>query len=121
MRRKFAVIVWAVMLLLLVQGMAFASYYNEGHYGLTEDDAYIIDSVADMVEFRDRVNSGSEPGGLYYRLARDLNLTQYTEWDSIGRYTDVAFTGHFDGGGYTLKVDIEGGGYILCAVRSDKD
>ena len=28
---------------------SWAGYYDEGHFGLTEDDAYVIDSIADNV------------------------------------------------------------------------
>lgn len=81
------------------------SYYNEGHSGSSEADAYIIDSVTDMVEFRDRVNNGQEGEGLYYRLANDLDLEQYEEWSPIGRKYGT-FTGHFDGNGKTIKVNL---------------
>ena len=82
------------------------SYYNEGHSGSSEADAYIIDSITDMVEFKDRVNNGQEGKGLYYRLANDLNLEQYTDWSPIGRKYGV-FTGHFDGNGKTIKVNLQ--------------
>ena len=106
--KKYIALVTAVMLLGVTAPGSWANYYNEGHFGLTEEDAYIIDSVADMVEFRDRVNNGTEPEGLYYKLGISLNLEQYTSWESIGTYSKP-FTGHFDGNGCTIKVKIIGG------------
>ena len=103
--KKYVVFVLAVMLLSVMASCSWAGYYDEGHFGLTEDDAYIIDSVADMLEFRDRINGGTDPEGLYYKLALDLNLEQYQGWKPIG--TDSRpFTGHFNGGGNTVKVKI---------------
>ncbi len=66
----------------------------------------MIDSIADLVALRDRVNDGTEPGGKYYKLTQNLNIAQYTEWVAIGSTESLAFTGHFDGNGKSIHVDI---------------
>ena len=57
--------------------IASASYYDEGNTGLTENSAFIIDSRADFVEFRDRINSGSDPKGAYYKLNLSSKTVSY--------------------------------------------
>ena len=86
---------------------AWAGYYNEGHYGLTEDDAYVIDSIADFVEFRNRINNGTDAEGLYYKLGISLNLEGTGDIELIGT-TSTPFTGHFDGNGCTIKLKTSG-------------
>ena len=78
---------------------AWAGYYNEGHYGLTEDDAYVIDSIADFVEFRNRINNGTDAEGLYYKLGISLNLEGTGSSDGKS-----AFLGPFMLSGETDKV-----------------
>lgn len=41
MKKKYVALLLAVTLLSVAASGAFGSYYNEGHYGLTESDAYI--------------------------------------------------------------------------------
>lgn len=83
---------------------SWAEYYDEGHFGASEADAYIIDSISDLVTLRNRVNSGTEPEGLYYKLTVNPNLTEYTDWVPIG--TDNDFKGHFDGDGHTVSLNV---------------
>ena len=85
---------------------AWADYWNEGHSG-TEADPYVIDTNADLVALRDRVNAGTESGDMYYRLTQNLNISQYTDWVPIGTESQP-FTGHFDGNGKSIHVNING-------------
>ena len=85
----------AVAAVIAVASVSWASYYDEGHSGDSEADPFIIDSLQDMTDFRDRVNDGTEEEGKYYRLALDLNLEQFGDWRPIG--SSYEFKGHFDG------------------------
>ncbi len=123
MRRKFAVIVWAVMLLLLVQGAAFAIVYGKAGYesqGYSEATAWEIDSAAVLAKVRDDVNSKKVNYTAYYKLTKDIDLTGYSSWTPIGGTLssvykvgsdidgdDGRFRGHFDGCGHTIKVNIQ--------------
>ena len=59
-----------------------------------------------MEEFRDRINGETDEAGLYYKLAIDLNLSEKTDWEAIGKRDDCAFKGHFDGNNKTIKIKI---------------
>ena len=111
--KKYAVMVLAVMLVGVMASVAFASYWNEGNYGYSDETAYVIDSVSDFITLRDRVRSGTEPAGMYYRLETDLNLREYDEWLMI-----TPFKGHFNGNGHTIEVDFYDfiGGYYTKAM-----
>lgn len=86
---------------------AWADYWNEGHSG-TEADPYVIDTNADLSALRDRVNAGTESGDMYYRLTQNLNISSTTDWEPIGT-DDHPFTGHFDGNGKSIHVNIDRG------------
>ena len=96
------VLLWAVVL--VFAGSAGAEYYNEGHSG-TAADPYVIDTNADLVMLRDRVNAGMELEDMYYRLTQNLNIAQYTDWTPIGD-DDHPFAGHFDGNNLAIHVNI---------------
>ena len=96
-----------VLLLGVVLGLASgagAEYYDEGHSG-TASDPYVIDTNADLVMLRDRVNAGTESGDMYYKLTQNLNISQYTDWTPIGT-NNHPFTGHFDGNNFSIHLNI---------------
>ena len=98
-----------LLLLGVVLGLASgagAEYYDEGHSGI-EADPYVIDTNADLVTLRDRVNAGTEPGDMYYKLTQNLNISQYTDWNPIGT-DDYPSTGHFDGNSWSIHINISG-------------
>ena len=104
--KKFCVLLAALMIFAAgLPRTAWAEYYNEGHTGDSEADAYIIDSVDDFKLMRDRVNALTESGE-YYKLAADLDITAETEWEPIG---SSAFSGYFDGQNHTITVNINRG------------
>ena len=103
--KKYLCSLLSVLCILVLASCSYAGYYNEGHFGLTESDAYVIDSIADMIEFRDRINAGTDSEGLYYKLAGNLNLEAQTNWKPIGTGSRP-FKGHFNGNGRTIKVKI---------------
>ena len=112
-----------VVCLLLMCSSAWADYWNEGHSG-TEADPYVIDTNADLVALRDRVNAGTESADRYYKLTENLNISQTTDWESIGNSEANPFTGHFDGNGLTIHVNINrgnsyGNGALFMRLNSE--
>lgn len=102
--RKFLCFSAVMIIVLAVCSCAFAEYYNEGHMG-AETDPYVIDTNADLVMLRDRVNAGTESEDKYYRLTQNLTLSKYTDWVAIGTEKNP-FTGHFDGNNLAIQIDI---------------
>ena len=47
------------LLIISLGSCAWAEYYNEGHVG-SAGDPYVINSNADLIDLRDRVNAGTE-------------------------------------------------------------
>ena len=80
--KKFLVAILFSVFVISLSSCAFAEYYNEGHAG-SATDPYAIDSNADMVLLRDRVNAGTEEGGKYYKLTQNLTMSEYTNWDIL--------------------------------------
>ena len=105
--RKYLQLMLLGAVVLGLAGSAGAEYYNEGHSG-TAADPYVIDTNADLVMLRDRVNAGTESADKYYRLTQNLDISQYTDWESIGSFKDInsVFRGHFDGNNHTISVNI---------------
>ncbi|MBR0253806.1 MAG: putative Ig domain-containing protein, partial [Synergistaceae bacterium] len=102
--KKFLVAILFSVFVISLSSCAFAEYYNEGHAG-SEADPYAIDSNADMVLLRDRVNAGTEEGGKYYKLTQNLTMSEYTNWDTIG-IEKYPFKGHFDGNNLGIQVNM---------------
>ena len=99
MVRKFFA---ALLMALMFASCAWASYYDEGHQGLSESDAYIIDAYEDLYTLTLRVNSGNEPAGRYYRLTNNITINA-DSWSPIGGdSSSTFFTGHFNGDGNTI-------------------
>ncbi len=108
--KKFLCGIFAVMFMMsLVGSAAFADDYWIEHEG-TEDDPYVIDSVQDLKDLRDRVNIGTEREDLYYKLGSDLNVSEVTDWKPIGVAANP-FKGHFDGDNYKISLNITSSPY----------
>ena len=84
-------------------------------------DPFLIRTALDLKDLSDRVNTGHEQTGRYYKLVNDIDLSAYTsrngskDWTPIGRDFDYPFTGHFDGNGKTvsnLLIDDVGLNYV---------
>ncbi|MBQ3654216.1 MAG: putative Ig domain-containing protein, partial [Synergistaceae bacterium] len=105
--KKFLQLVVVFCVVVGLAGCASADYWNEGHSG-TAADPYVIDTNADLVALRDRVNAGTESGDKYYRLTQNLTISSITDWDPIG-YNDRPFTGHFDGNNLAIHVNMTAG------------
>ncbi|MBR1438810.1 MAG: putative Ig domain-containing protein, partial [Synergistaceae bacterium] len=103
MKKHF--VMFLAVCLLAFSSSAWADYWNEGHSG-TEADPYEIDTNADLVSLRDRVNAGTEAADMYYKLTQNLTISQYTNWQAIG--TDQnPFKGHFDGNSLAIHINIQ--------------
>lgn len=98
---------------------AEAWYYNDSstNDGSSEQRAYLINDIENFRLFRDRINSGLDEAGKYYRLTSNIDLRSDTDWDPIGYDENDAtyiltsnthvFNGHFDGDGHTVMVSID--------------
>ena len=109
--KKTLCVALSFLIILCIVPCALADYYDEGNDGFSEANAYIIDSVGDLVTLRNRVNAGEEPENAYYKLNfanKTVNLAEYTAWEPIG--TGNSFKGHFDGNGHTVIMNITGRG-----------
>ena len=71
----------------------------------TSASPYVICAAADLAALAGRVNAGTEPGGRFYLLANDIDLSAYrtgADWTPIGNDTN-RFQGYFDGNGKTVS------------------
>ena len=115
MKKVFVVVL--ALALAVVCSSAFALEYGATGYeteGYDEDHAWEISSVSSLVRMRDEVNSGRADAlqsEAYYKLMSDIDLSDYEDWDPIGKIgTSGArshlFTGNFDGNGHTITMNI---------------
>ncbi|MCL1926905.1 MAG: hypothetical protein FWF95_07215, partial [Syntrophorhabdaceae bacterium] len=75
----------------------------------TSLDPYKIGTAQQLKELADRVNSGEEPSGQYYKLTNNIDLSEYGAgynggkgWTPIGT-TEYWFDGTLDGTGKTIS------------------
>ena len=108
---KKRIFVFLTVCLLTACSAAWADYWDEGHEG-TASSPYIIDTIADLQALRDRVNNGTEPEGKYYKLTKNLTISQYTDWEHIGTEA-YPFKGHFNGNSLSIHVNITANHVIL--------
>ena len=73
----------------------------------TESDPYIIPDLETLAFYRDMINAGSDSkyNSEHYKLTADIELngSETNQWTPIGSDKDHAFTGTFDGDGYTIS------------------
>lgn len=70
----------------------------------TKENPYKIESVEDLVHFRDLVNGGNQFANQYFYQTKDLDLSGIENWEPIGVYDSNAyFYGTYDGGGNVIK------------------
>ncbi len=70
----------------------------------TESDPYIIKNAQQLANLAYLVNHGTNDYATkYYKLADDIDLGGNSQWIPIGCDGAVAFQGHFDGAGYTVR------------------
>lgn len=103
MKKFLCVLLTALLTLSFASGVFAADYWDE-HMG-TEGDPYVIDSNADLIALRDRVDTGIESADKYYKLTQNLTISSITGWIPIG--TDsYPFKGHFDGNNLAIQINI---------------
>lgn len=105
-RRTLAVSFVMIFILTLFALPSFAAGLNGDG---TADSPYLIESEADLIAFRDKVNSGES--GACAKLASDISMTKY--WSIMGT-EDTPFTGIFDGDGHSIN-NFNGESYALIA------
>ncbi|MBR1486630.1 MAG: hypothetical protein IJ597_05185, partial [Synergistaceae bacterium] len=103
MKKFLCIFLMALLTLSFASGVFAADYWDE-HTG-TEEDPYVIDSNADLIALRDRVDKGTEPADKYYRLTANLTISSITNWAPIG-FDANPFKGHFDGNDFAIQVNI---------------
>ena len=86
-------------------GEAVAEGFDSGTG--TEEDPYIIETAAQLVYFRNQVDSATTYTGQFVKLNKDIDLSGHL-FDPIGfgytynRDSNTAFMGTFDGGNHTI-------------------
>ncbi|MGN0455413.1 MAG: hypothetical protein ACI4F2_00960 [Acutalibacteraceae bacterium] len=112
-RKALSLLIAVMMLISLVPLSTFTASALSGSG--TYSDPYLISTVQDLFDFREKV-AGDEQSACA-KLMNDIDLNPGTvfdssgdysgdtpsEWSSIGNSADNAFTGTFDGKGYTIK------------------
>lgn len=91
----------------------------------TETDPYLISNLAELIWFRDTVNTYQSDGsnqfkGKYVKLNADIDLKNIN-WTPIGTNSvgdHMAFLGTFDGGNYTISnLTVTGGDHLGFFAR----
>lgn len=67
-------------------------------------DPYILDDAYDFMEFTANMITGQNYSGKYIRQTKDIDLTEFPEYQGIGK--GPAFAGTYDGYGKKIKVSI---------------
>ncbi len=116
--KRISLFILSVIFIMTMSTGAFAVVYGQGgweKYGYSEATAWEIDSAAVLAKVRDDINSGKINYLAYYKLTKDIDLTDsiYRDWKPIGGTHDSVyavpqnpFIGVFDGNGHTIKVNI---------------
>ncbi|MBQ8894646.1 MAG: dockerin type I repeat-containing protein [Clostridia bacterium] len=105
MKKLFALLMSFAMVLSMA---VFASAEEVPFAGSgTEEDPYIIATVADLTALSDAINSDADGVyyGAYFKQTADLDLSGIENWIPIG-YDDLNgyyFLGHYDGGNHWIK------------------
>ena len=111
MKKKFISLMLSISLALsylpIMASPAMADYSSGDG---TENNPYLISTVAQLKELRDTVNAGTTYDGVYFKLANSLDLTGES-WTPIGVYDESdnendkghPFKGTFDGNFKIIK------------------
>ena len=86
-----------------VTAVFYTTDWNSNDLG-TEENPYIIDTVAEWNNFADQVNAGTTFSGKYVKLTANITVN-----NMAGGMVDNnrrSFNGHFDGGGNTINCQI---------------
>ena len=70
----------------------------------TSELPYLINTVQDLIQMRDRVNNdNANYGNKVYKIMADLDFSNEASWLPIGSSDKIPFTGIFDGNGKVIK------------------
>lgn len=86
------------------------SYQFDGKLNLggkgTMASPYLVTSEADFLNFTLCMANGQRFDGKYFRQTADLDMTKIAGYAGVG--ASATFAGLYDGGGYTIKVALQG-------------
>ena len=84
------------------------SYYYDGSLNLsgkgTARSPYLISSAKDLLQFTLAVSNGQSFSGVYFRQTANIDMAGVSGYNGLGQ--DHTFAGVYDGGGYTVNVNI---------------
>lgn len=83
----------------------FAAESFDGGNG-TKENPYIIKTAAELALIANNVNNGESYNDKYFELKSNIDLTE-KYWTSIGNTENNAFSGHFNGNGFEVKINTE--------------
>lgn len=72
----------------------------------TENNPYLISSLADLNSLADAVNSGSPYEGGYFKLTADIGSEDGDKFTKVIGTNGTPFSGNFDGDGHTVWLNI---------------
>lgn len=117
MKKSLNVALISLFLVIFLSGNAFAIVYGQSgyeNYGYSESTAWEINSAATLAKVRDDINNGIMNRRGYYKLTKDIDISNETSWRPIGGTLDSmfydqperAFLGVFNGNGHKIKINI---------------
>ena len=72
----------------------------------SKENPYVIKTASELALLAKNVNEGESYKDVYFELNNNIDLTE-KYWTSIGNAEDKAFSGHFNGNGYEVKLNTE--------------
>jgi hypothetical protein len=111
MKRVQSIILVLAMVLSLFSGLGTTAYALEADYtGQTDAGNYTITTPEQLALLATTVNAGTTYEGSTFRLTNDIDLSGYSSWtpiakfsDSEGNLTSLRFMGTFDGDGHYVE------------------
>ncbi len=67
------------------------------------DEVLEISTAKQLEEFANKVNSGNTYAGKKVKLTDNIDLSEYDNWEGIGKKNTAVFSGEFDGNGKTIS------------------
>ncbi|MEK0317485.1 immunoglobulin-like domain-containing protein, partial [Cohnella sp. 56] len=99
MLRRFSTGLFLLMLVYVVQPFLYGHTANAAGTAMagagTVNDPYIITDADQLDSVRLKLGSS-------YKLANDIDLSSYSNWEPIGNSTNASFKGRLDGAGHTI-------------------
>lgn len=111
-RKKLCCVLSGLVLMSAFTSGAEAWYYNDSstNDGSSEQRAYLINDIENFRLFRDRINSGLDETGKYYRLTSNIDLSSDTDWDPISNAVQRSIS--------TSTFSVSNANAAFCAVSS---